>query len=509
MPLQQICVVPARETASNGRSSMGKTKEKNKEVEASSQTTATAPRSYSQTSVCPSTQDICRPTLLDVLEDDLIHTTPVVPFAPSGRENGKKQVKRRVRRKRVSCSSCAQTGKQRKIKPHDEAQRLNVSDTESSSDERHWARRLNRHEKVKTYKRGRKPERPRHNYKASSESNAIEMVSLQSKDSNSQKGQQQQNSNVCNTIPSHRRRKISKCKESSISSSSPSSTETKRYPNRRIKRKVQPCCTNSQKCQCQCREDKIIKKNVREEGAGAETLAPVPTAPFESTASPNNDDEWCDDLEVCRICHCEGDEENPLITPCRCTGTLRFVHQACLHQWIKSSDTRCCELCKYDFVMETKIKPLRKWEKLQMTKSERRKIVCSVSFHIIAITCVVWSLYVLIDRTAEEIRQGNDNGVLEWPFWTKLVVVAIGFTGGLVFMYVQCKVYIQLWRRLKAYNRVIFVQDCPDTARKAVTKSYTSNQNNEPKDSVFVPVSQTSTNLQSCSDVSVPGVMPV
>ncbi|XP_023592392.1 E3 ubiquitin-protein ligase MARCHF1 isoform X4 [Trichechus manatus latirostris] len=113
--------------------------------------------------------------------------------------------------------------------------------------------------------------------------------------------------------------------------------------------------------------------------------------------------------DICRICHCEGDEESPLITPCRCTGTLRFVHQSCLHQWIKSSDTRCCELCKYDFVMETKLKPLRKWEKLQMTTSERRKIFCSVTFHVIAITCVVWSLYVLIDRTAEEIKQGNDN----------------------------------------------------------------------------------------------------
>lgn len=45
-----------------------------------------------------------------------------------------------------------------------------------------------------------------------------------------------------------------------------------------------------------------------------------------------------------------------------------------------------------------------------MTTSERRKIFCSVTFHVIAITCVVWSLYVLIDRTAEEIRQGNDNG---------------------------------------------------------------------------------------------------
>ncbi|KAM4703502.1 E3 ubiquitin-protein ligase MARCHF8 isoform 2-T2 [Rhinophrynus dorsalis] len=172
--------------------------------------------------------------------------------------------------------------------------------------------------------------------------------------------------------------------------------------------------------------------------------------------------------DLCRICHCEGDDESPLITPCHCTGSLHFVHQACLQQWIKSSDTRCCELCKFEFIMETKLKPLRKWEKLQMTSSERRKIMCSVTFHVIAITCVVWSLYVLIDRTAEEIKMGQNNGILEWPFWTKLVVVAIGFTGGLLFMYVQCKVYVQLWKRLKAYNRVIYVQNCPETCKKKI-----------------------------------------
>lgn len=38
--------------------------------------------------------------------------------------------------------------------------------------------------------------------------------------------------------------------------------------------------------------------------------------------------------------------------------------------------------------------------------------MCSVTFHIIAITCVVWSLYVLIDRTAEEIKQGQATGML-------------------------------------------------------------------------------------------------
>lgn len=161
--------------------------------------------------------------------------------------------------------------------------------------------------------------------------------------------------------------------------------------------------------------------------------------------------------EFCRICHCERTEssDQPLIRPCLCSGTLMFVHQSCLQKWIKSSDIKKCELCKYQFHMEAKVKPFRKWQSLKMTHSERRKILCSVSFHVIAITCVVWSLWVLIERTAQEIRDGH----LDWPFWTKLVVVAIGFTGGLVFMYVQCKVYVQLWKRLRAFNRIILVKN--------------------------------------------------
>jgi len=41
------------------------------------------------------------------------------------------------------------------------------------------------------------------------------------------------------------------------------------------------------------------------------------------------------------------------------------------------------------------------------------------------------------EKTAEELK----NHDIKWPFWTKLVVVGVGFTGGLVFMYVQDRVY--------------------------------------------------------------------
>lgn len=43
-----------------------------------------------------------------------------------------------------------------------------------------------------------------------------------------------------------------------------------------------------------------------------------------------------------------------------------------------------------------------------MSKSERRKIFCSVLFHLIAIVCMLWSVFILVRRTAEEIRLGKN-----------------------------------------------------------------------------------------------------
>jgi E3 ubiquitin-protein ligase MARCH1/8 len=68
-------------------------------------------------------------------------------------------------------------------------------------------------------------------------------------------------------------------------------------------------------------------------------------------------------MPICRICHCESEPDQPLISPCHCSGSLQFVHQSCLQKWIKSSDTKKCELCYYEFVMEAKMKPFRKVSK--------------------------------------------------------------------------------------------------------------------------------------------------
>ncbi|KAJ1703629.1 hypothetical protein LUZ63_003408 [Rhynchospora breviuscula] len=53
--------------------------------------------------------------------------------------------------------------------------------------------------------------------------------------------------------------------------------------------------------------------------------------------------------DVCRICRNPGDVDNPLRYPCACSGSIKFVHQECLLQWLNHSNSRQCEVCKHAF----------------------------------------------------------------------------------------------------------------------------------------------------------------
>eukprot|EP00794_Sanderia_malayensis_P004658 gene4658-5266_t len=64
----------------------------------------------------------------------------------------------------------------------------------------------------------------------------------------------------------------------------------------------------------------------------------------------------------CRICHCGGDDEK-LISPCACAGTLQFIHESCLIQWMKSKMINNCELCQIKIEIVRKTRPIWKWQR--------------------------------------------------------------------------------------------------------------------------------------------------
>jgi hypothetical protein len=79
-----------------------------------------------------------------------------------------------------------------------------------------------------------------------------------------------------------------------------------------------------------------------------------------------------EDLEgVCRICLGEEDEpvNNPLFSPCKCSGSMGLIHLQCLKEWLKSKKIQRigeivstffwknleCELCKQRFPVEIEL----------------------------------------------------------------------------------------------------------------------------------------------------------
>jgi RING-variant domain len=77
------------------------------------------------------------------------------------------------------------------------------------------------------------------------------------------------------------------------------------------------------------------------------------------TGSASDDSDHDPSASACRICQCTSYEcpDMPLIRPCRCSGSLAYVHIECLNQWRSTSvfAQSTCSTCNFKY--KTKPKP--------------------------------------------------------------------------------------------------------------------------------------------------------
>ncbi|RWS20345.1 E3 ubiquitin-protein ligase MARCH1-like isoform X2 [Leptotrombidium deliense] len=68
------------------------------------------------------------------------------------------------------------------------------------------------------------------------------------------------------------------------------------------------------------------------------------------------------ELKKCRICFTEEQQEE-MIAPCGCKGSIKYVHKDCLTSWVTSSRKIRCALCSrtYEGVYLKQILPIWKW----------------------------------------------------------------------------------------------------------------------------------------------------
>ena len=95
--------------------------------------------------------------------------------------------------------------------------------------------------------------------------------------------------------------------------------------------------------------------------------------------------------DICKICYCSSEESGlPLLSPCRCDGSIKFVDQACLLRWMESSGKKSCELCKQIITVEDKLEKFHPTDNAQWCKDFFKKSVTALLYRIIAVQCFMW-----------------------------------------------------------------------------------------------------------------------
>ena len=59
--------------------------------------------------------------------------------------------------------------------------------------------------------------------------------------------------------------------------------------------------------------------------------------------------------KICRICY-DSDSKETLYNPCKCCGSIKWVHTSCLNKWISISEKNKCSQCHYEYKFEKKYK---------------------------------------------------------------------------------------------------------------------------------------------------------
>ncbi|KAJ8350028.1 hypothetical protein SKAU_G00251580 [Synaphobranchus kaupii] len=108
---------------------------------------------------------------------------------------------------------------------------------------------------------------------------------------------------------------------------------------------------------------------------------------------------------LCRICF-QGPEQGELLSPCRCSGSVRCTHHPCLIKWISERGSWSCELCNYKYhVIAISTKNPLQWQAISLTVIEKVQIAAAILGSLFLIASISWLVWSSLSPSAKWQRQ--------------------------------------------------------------------------------------------------------
>ncbi|CAL8258569.1 unnamed protein product [Lota lota] len=108
---------------------------------------------------------------------------------------------------------------------------------------------------------------------------------------------------------------------------------------------------------------------------------------------------------LCRICF-QGPEQGELLSPCRCSGSVRCSHEPCLVKWISERGSWSCEICYYKYhVVSISTKNPLQWRSITLTVIERVQIAAALLGTLFLLASISWLVWSSLSPNARWQRQ--------------------------------------------------------------------------------------------------------
>lgn len=159
---------------------------------------------------------------------------------------------------------------------------------------------------------------------------------------------------------------------------------------------------------------------------------------------------------ICKICHMTARENDPLISPCRCSGTMQYIHCGCLMRWLEVCHKRgrrpaSCELCQYQYHWHKKFK-IRHWQLPQCSRKDKILHFLFFLSVLLMITCA--SITVLCFKQDKGTKIDPDRTELTQSEIVTLVCGVLFFLAFFVAMYVEVKSHDTLYQLLVKFIHI-------------------------------------------------------
>ncbi|VDK62934.1 unnamed protein product [Onchocerca ochengi] len=70
------------------------------------------------------------------------------------------------------------------------------------------------------------------------------------------------------------------------------------------------------------------------------------------------------DMKICRFCYVEGWGEIDWLRPCKCSGSMLWVHKQCFNSWLGKASGKSriqCQICRFRYRKVLFLKPWKEW----------------------------------------------------------------------------------------------------------------------------------------------------